>query len=71
VVTAPDAGGPLELVEDQVTGLVSELGPEPLGDALSALARDRKWARDLGEAGRERVRDITWDAVLDRLLGAA
>jgi glycosyltransferase involved in cell wall biosynthesis len=71
VVTAPDAGGPLEWVEDQVTGLVCELAPEPLGAALAALARDRKWARDLGEAGRERVRDVTWDAVLDRLLGAA
>jgi glycosyltransferase involved in cell wall biosynthesis len=71
VVTAPDAGGPLELVEDQVTGLVSALAPEALGAAFSALARDRKWARTLGEAGRERVRDITWDAVLDRLLAAA
>jgi glycosyltransferase involved in cell wall biosynthesis len=71
VVTAPDAGGPLEWVEDQVTGLVCELAPEPLGAALAALVRDRKWARDLGEAGRERVRDVTWDAVLDGLLGAA
>lgn len=71
VVTAPDAGGPLEWVEDQVTGLVSPLEPEALGSALSSLARDRKWARDLGEAGRERVRDVTWDAVLDRLLEGA
>ena len=71
VVTAADAGGPLEWVEDQVTGLVSGLAPEALGASLSALARDRKWARDLGEAGRERVRDITWDSVLERLLAAA
>jgi glycosyltransferase involved in cell wall biosynthesis len=71
VVTAPDAGGPLEFVEDQVTGLVTPLDPEPLGAALSALARDRKWARDLGDAGHARVRDLAWDPVVDRLLEAA
>jgi glycosyltransferase involved in cell wall biosynthesis len=71
VVTAPDAGGPLEFVEDQVTGLVTALDPEPLGAALSALARDRKWARGLGDAGYERVRELTWEPVVDRLLEAA
>lgn len=71
VVTAPDAGGPLEFVEDQVSGLVSALDPEPLGAALSALARDRKWARGLGDAGYERVRELTWEPVVDRLLEAA
>ena len=71
VVTAPDAGGPLEFVEDQVTGLVTPLDPEALGAALSALARDRKWARDLGDAGHERVRELAWEPVVDRLLEAA
>lgn len=71
VVTAPDAGGPLELVEDQVTGLVVPLEPEALGGRLRALADDRKWARDLGAAGRERVARITWDGVVDRLLERA
>lgn len=71
VVTAPDAGGPLEFVEDQVSGLVTGLDPEPLGMALSALARDRKWARSLGEAGYERVRGLRWEPVVDRLLEAA
>jgi glycosyltransferase involved in cell wall biosynthesis len=71
VVTAPDAGGPLEFVEDQVTGLVTGLDPEPLGAALSALARDRKWARGLGEAGHERVRALSWEPVVERLLEAA
>lgn len=70
VLTARDAGGPLEFVEDQVTGLVVDLAPEPLGAALAALARDRKWARDLGEAGRERVAEISWERVVDRLLEA-
>lgn len=71
VVSAPDAGGPLEFVEDQVTGLVTPLDPEPLGAALSALARDRKWARDLGDAGHERVRELRWEPVVERLLEAA
>jgi glycosyltransferase involved in cell wall biosynthesis len=53
-----------------VTGLVTSLDPEPLAACLSALALDAKWARDLGAAGHERVRDIHWDAVVDRLLEA-
>jgi glycosyltransferase involved in cell wall biosynthesis len=71
VVTAPDAGGPLEFVEDQVTGLVTGLDPESLGAALSSLASDRKWARGLGEAGHERVRALRWEPVVDRLLESA
>jgi glycosyltransferase involved in cell wall biosynthesis len=68
VVTAPDAGGPLEFVEDQVTGLVTPLEPEALGERLSALHADRKWARDLGHAGAERVRHL--DCVVERLVPA-
>jgi glycosyltransferase involved in cell wall biosynthesis len=71
VVTAADSGGPLEFVENQVTGLVADLAPEALGAALTSLLRDRKWARGLGEAGYERVADIAWEPVLDRLLEVA
>jgi glycosyltransferase involved in cell wall biosynthesis len=70
VVTAPDSGGPLEFVEDQVTGLVGPLDPEALGERLRALHADRKWARDLGEAGHARVAAIDWDAVVARLVPA-
>lgn len=71
VVTAADAGGVLEWVEDGVTGLVTDGTPAGLGAALDRLAADRDLARRLGEAGRKRVADLRWQPVLDRLLGGA
>jgi glycosyltransferase involved in cell wall biosynthesis len=71
VVTTRDGGGTLEFVIDGVTGLVAEPDPAGVGAALSALASDRAFARRLGEAGLESVRDITWDAVVERLVSHA
>jgi glycosyltransferase involved in cell wall biosynthesis len=68
VVTTTDAGGPLEFVTDGENGLVAEPEPEAIAHAI-----DRLWelpeARlaEMGEAGRRRVEDITWDRVIDRL----
>jgi len=68
VVTTTDAGGPLEFVEDGENGLVADPEPQSIADAI-----DRLWAlpearlREMGEAGRRRVADISWDHVVDRL----
>ncbi len=68
VLTTNDAGGVLEFVSDGESGVVSAPTPQGLADAI-----DRLWAfghgqlRDMGEAGRVRVADITWDRVLDAL----
>jgi glycosyltransferase involved in cell wall biosynthesis len=71
VITTSDAGGPLEFVENDVTGLVTEPTPEALGAAIGRLAADRARARALGEAGYERARTITWDGVVSRLMADA
>ena len=68
VVTTTDAGGPLEFVEDAVTGLVVDPTAEALGGAIARLAADARFARSLGDAGYERARPITWDGVIDRLM---
>jgi glycosyltransferase involved in cell wall biosynthesis len=68
VVTTTDAGGPLEFVEDTVTGLVVEPTAEALGGAIARLAADVRFARGLGDAGYERARPITWDGVVDKLM---
>lgn len=68
VVTAADSGGVLEWVEDAVTGLVTDGSPAAIGAAFDRLAVDRALARRLGEAGRERVRDLAWAPVVQRLL---
>ena len=71
VVTTTDAGGPLEFVEEDTSGVVAAPEPEALATAI-----DRLWAlpesrlRDMGEAGFARVEDISWDHVIDRLTEA-
>jgi len=68
VVTTTDAGGPLEFVTDGENGLVATPDPEAIAAAI-----DRLWElppsrlAEMGEAGRQRVEDITWDRVIDRL----
>jgi glycosyltransferase involved in cell wall biosynthesis len=68
VVTTTDAGGPLEFVEDGVTGFVCDPTPEAIGAAIARLAADPRSAQSLGNAGYERARAITWDGVVDRLM---
>jgi glycosyltransferase involved in cell wall biosynthesis len=68
VVTAIDSGGPNEFVVDGVNGFVREPAPEAFAEAINTLARDRRRAAALGEAGYERARTITWDGVIERLL---
>jgi glycosyltransferase involved in cell wall biosynthesis len=71
VVTTEDAGGPLEFVTDGVTGLVAAPDPGSLGAAMSKAVADVKRAAAMGDAGYERVRGISWDDAIDRLMQAA
>ena len=70
VVTTTDSGGPLEFVDDGVTGLVSAPDADSLASAMSRIGGDAALARSLGEAGYERARAISWDGVIDRLVEA-
>jgi glycosyltransferase involved in cell wall biosynthesis len=72
VVTCTDSGGPLEFVLSGQTGLVVEPSPQALAEAFDRLAASPAQARAMGEAGHAHYRDraISWDAVVDRLLGA-
>jgi glycosyltransferase involved in cell wall biosynthesis len=71
VITTTDSGGVLEFVEDDVTGLVTPPEPAVISRSLQRLTSDPQEAERLGKAGRERVKDITWDRVIDSLLSAA
>jgi glycosyltransferase involved in cell wall biosynthesis len=71
VITARDSGGTLEFVVDGVNGYVCEPTPEALADAVNRLAADASLAAALGERGHGVAAAITWDTVVDRLIGAA
>jgi glycosyltransferase involved in cell wall biosynthesis len=69
VITATDSGGTLEFVVDDQNGFVCAPEPAAIGAAVARLAGDRGRAARLGEAGLARARQITWDGVVERLLG--
>jgi glycosyltransferase involved in cell wall biosynthesis len=69
VVTASDSGGTLEFVVDGENGFVCDADPAAIGAAVSRLAADRQLAARLGGAGRRRASAISWDGVVEQLLG--
>jgi glycosyltransferase involved in cell wall biosynthesis len=71
VVTVTDAGGPLEFVRHEESGYVAAPTPEALGAVLDRVwDRTEEHARMAGR-GRAVVERISWDHVIDALLGAA
>ena len=69
VVTATDSGGTLEFVVDGENGYVCAPDAEAIGAAVSRLAGDPQLAARLGHAGLVRARMVTWDGVVEQLLG--
>jgi glycosyltransferase involved in cell wall biosynthesis len=68
VVTSTDAGGPLEFVEDGVTGVVAAPEPQALAEAIDRLfALPEARLREMGAVARGRVEHLSWDTVVDRL----
>jgi glycosyltransferase involved in cell wall biosynthesis len=69
VVTCTDSGGPNEFVVDGTSGYVCEPDPEALAQAMRRLSTDRRRAAAFGDAGHEVARRITWDGVVETLVG--
>jgi glycosyltransferase involved in cell wall biosynthesis len=69
VITTTDAGGPLEFVRDGANGFVCEPEATSLAAAIDRLAADRALAERLGRTGRHVAETITWDGVIEQLLG--
>ena len=69
VLTTHDAGGPLEVVTDGRTGLVTAPDAGELARAATRLREHPDEAEAFGRAGRELAARVTWDACIERLLG--
>jgi phosphatidylinositol alpha 1,6-mannosyltransferase len=69
-VVAPAAGGPLDLVEDGVTGyLVPPGDPDAFAAAVARLSADPQARAAFGEAGRRKVLGRSWAALTEELIG--
>jgi glycosyltransferase involved in cell wall biosynthesis len=69
VITASDAGGPLDVVHDRSTGLVVRPEAAEVGRAAAWLRDHVDDARAFGERGRALAVEVTWERALGRLLG--
>ena len=69
-VIAPAAGGPLDLVDDGVTGFLVPPGDaDAVTSAVARLAADGGLRGTLGTAGRRKVLGRSWSALTGELLG--
>jgi phosphatidylinositol alpha 1,6-mannosyltransferase len=69
-VVAPAAGGPLDLVEDGVTGyLVRPADPDAFTTSVARLAAAPGMRAAFGAAGRKKVLGRSWPALTDELVG--
>lgn len=69
-VVAPRAGGPIDLVDSGADGILYDPGTDgSLRRAVETMLTTPGLPARMGEAGRRRVLDRSWSAVLDELLG--
>jgi glycosyltransferase involved in cell wall biosynthesis len=68
VVTCRDSGGPTELVRDGETGLMCDPTPVSVASAIARLTDDRALAERLGGNACARAAELTWKAVVERLV---
>ena len=71
VLTTEDAGGPLEFVADGETGFVVPARPEAIGAAMRVAWEKEEVLARMGEEGKRRVAELTWDRTIATLLSAA
>jgi len=68
VITAPDAGGPLDIVHDRETGLVVAAEGQPVATAAAWLRDHPDDAAAMGRRGKALAAEVTWDRAIARLL---
>ncbi|SOZ67328.1 putative glycosyltransferase [Cupriavidus taiwanensis] len=71
VLTVSDSGGPTELIEDGVNGVIAAPDVQSLGAAIARLATDPAGVAAMGLRARERAAAIHWQAFGDWLLSGA
>lgn len=67
ILTCHDAGGVLEFARDGENGFITDFDARQMGACYDKLYQNKRLAHDMGQAGYERVKDISWDNVIDAL----
>jgi glycosyltransferase involved in cell wall biosynthesis len=69
VITATDSGGPLEFVDNDISGFVTAPDPKAMAEAMDRLYQDKERARLMGASGYEKLSGLrlSWDRVIEAL----
>lgn len=70
IITTVDSGGVLEFAESGISAMITEAHAEQIGESINYLWSNKKLAQEFGMNGYEKVKDISWDNVLDCLLSS-
>ncbi len=68
VITCKDSGGPLEFVTHNETGLIANPNPESIARNLKILINNKKKAKNMGEKGFEKIKNITWKETIPKII---
>jgi phosphatidylinositol alpha 1,6-mannosyltransferase len=69
-VVAPRSGGPIDLIDDAIDGaLFDPLHAGAFRNSVEPIVRSAELRARMGEAGRRRVLDRSWDSVCTELIG--
>lgn len=66
-VISVNEGGPREQVLDGETGFLVDADPGKIADRMEELAADRRKVEEMGDNGRKRAAEYTWDAFIQKL----
>lgn len=70
VITTNDSGGPMEFIQNQYTGYVSNATSQGLAESIDLLCSNKEKAKKMGLSGREFIhaQNISWENVVKELL---
>lgn len=67
ILTCYDSGGVLEFAREDENGYIVDFDAEQMGERFDRLYLNKRQAKEMGMAGYDRVKDISWDHVIDAL----
>ena len=69
VITCNDSGEPTCIVKDGINGFIVEPNPKKIAEKINFFIENPEIAKKMGEVGFNSIKDITWDNVVNNLLG--
>lgn len=67
ILTCHDSGGVLEFAREGENAFITAFDPRAMGERFDRVYQNKAMAKKMGQAGYERVKNISWDHVIDEL----